>query len=571
MVADSAVVTKQGVSPENHKLLLPQQDKTNQAKRLAYLSDMQKEYAFSLTYNGQIATVNTLPKQEKRTVDYTLKLAKNMAGTLTSAPSLAKRYIKFSLLKRPYKKYSDYLFFKNAPFPNIAMRDNFWDNQYLGYQRLAGMNPVVIEGVNNENPLPCTFKVTASHIGMTESEFTQAFDDNRFYMTNYEMLQDLVEQPGTVEGLRKYVTPAIALYLLNNEGQLDIQAIQFDVTQNTSSKNPVITPENPHWKSARTVIQAADGTHQELWTHATRIHYVLESIIMVSHRQLAQQHPLYALLEPHLKFTLSVNVNPLFQPDRDGNIPSFGKMFACNNDALVSFMGRGMNEYSFKKYTFPNDIKSRHMDNPKLVYPYRDDGQHWWHESQRFALEYLTCYYPNDEAIEQDVELQAWAKELSGSKQNNQCGLTDFPEKFTTVEALAEIVGHILFITTAHHASIHYPQYECAGYPPNLPFSSYLPPMTSPEEYQTEAQMMQFFPRYRMAFEQAFIFYLTNFKVNKVGEYELDKFDEPAQQAIKTHQQKIVEIGKIIDKNNAARKYPYPYMHPDNVPNSVTV
>jgi len=298
---------------------------------------------------------------------------------------------------------------------------------------------------------------------------------------------------------------------------------------------------------------------------------VLESIIMVSNRQLGQKHPLLAFLEPHLKFTLSVNVNPLFQKAPDGTIPDFGKMFACDNEALVNFMGKGMNEFSFKKFAFPNDIKNRHMDNPKLVYPYRDDGKLWWQESQRFALAYLSNYYLNDEAIKQDFELQAWAEELGGEKSQNKCGLTDFPTSFHSIKQLAEIVGHIIFITTAHHSSVHYPQYECAGYPPNMPFSSYLPPMTSPEEYQTEAQLMQFFPRYSMAFQQAFIFYLTNFKVNLAGQYKLESFDLSAKQLIIEHQAQLEQIGQTIDKTNVSRKYPYPYMHPNNVPNSVTV
>lgn len=555
---------------ENKKLILPQDD-SNKAQRTEYLEKMRTEYAFSLTYNGQIATINKLPKREKPTLEYQLKLAANMAGALTSVPSLIKRYVKFSVLKKPFKKYSDYLFFKNASFPNTEMRDNIWDNQYLGYQRVAGMNPVVIEGINSENSLPNTFNINAEQLEMTVEEFNDALTDNRFYVTNYGMLKELMDNPGIVEGLRKYVTPAIALYYLKDDGQLDIKAIQFDVTEKTSPENPIITPANARWKSARTVIQAADGTHQELWTHATRIHYVLESIIMVTYRQLGEKHPLLALLAPHLKFTLSVNVNPLFQPEPDGTIPDFGKMFACDNETLVNFMGKGMNEFSFKKFTFPNDIKNRHMDNPNLIYPYRDDGKLWWQESQNFALAYLTAYYPNDDAIKSDTELQAWANELSGSKSDKKCGLTDFPTTFTSIQQLAETVGHIIFITTAHHAAVHYPQYECAGYPPNLPFSSYLPPMTDPENYQTEEQIMQFFPRYSMAFEQALIFYLTNFKVNKAGQYNLDHFDAQVHDIIKEHQKNIEKIGQKIDLANNNRKFPYPYMHPNNVPNSVTV
>jgi len=556
---------------ESSKLLLPQNDITDKEQRAAYLKSMRQEYAFSLTYNGQIATINKLPQREKPTFYYNFKLASNLAGTLTSLPGLAKRFFKFSVLKQPFKKYNDYLFFKRAPFPNVTMRDNFWDDQYLGYQRLAGMNPVVIEGINEENPIPDTFQITAEILAMSEQDFTAALSGDRFYVTNYGMLKELVDSPGIVEGLRKYVTPAIALYCLDDEGQLNIKAVQFDVTKNSFDENPIISPESFRWRPARTVIQAADGTHQELWTHATRIHYVLESIIMVSNRQLGQKHPLLAFLEPHLKFTLSVNVNPLFQKAPDGTIPDFGKMFACDNEALVNFMGKGMNEFSFKKFAFPNDIKNRHMDNPKLVYPYRDDGKLWWQESQRFALAYLSNYYLNDEAIKQDFELQAWAEELGGEKSQNKCGLTDFPTSFHSIKQLAEIVGHIIFITTAHHSSVHYPQYECAGYPPNMPFSSYLPPMTSPEEYQTEAQLMQFFPRYSMAFQQAFIFYLTNFKVNLAGQYKLESFDLSAKQLIIEHQAQLEQIGQTIDKTNVSRKYPYPYMHPNNVPNSVTV
>ena len=557
----------------SRRLVLPQHDMENSEERKLYLIKMRKMYSYTLTYDGEIATINKLPDREKRTLGYNITLLANMARTITSLPSLAYKFIKFKLLKLDYKKFNQYFFFKNASFPNPELRENFLDNKYLGYQRVAGMNPVVIEGIKSASDIPDTMKLDPSMIGMSEDEFAEAVADNRLFKTDYSMLKPLMDNPGEEAGLRKYVSPAIALYLLEPDGLLKAVAVQFDVTRDTDYDNPIVTPEDDRWYAARTYIQAADGTHHELWTHATRIHYVMESIIMGTYRNLAENHPLLALLKPHLAFTLSVNVNPLFEPELDGTIPSFGKMFACDNPTLVKFMGEGMNNFSFKEFELPRDIERRQVENPALEYPYRDDGMLWWDEMQRFAKAYLSIYYQNDNEVKADFELQAWAAALGGSKKCNNFGLVDFPTSFDTVDELAKIAGQILFISTAHHSSIHYAQYECAGYPPNMPFSAYESPMTNPEEYKTEKGKVKFLPRWDMAWEQAFIFFLTNFRVNSVGDYDEfnGQFDEEAIAVFREHHKHISAIGEEIDRRNEARKFPYYYMHPKNVPNSVTV
>ncbi|MBJ7539959.1 lipoxygenase family protein [Marinomonas transparens] len=554
----------------NEPLSLPQFDKSDLATRKAYLQDMQKQYAFSLTYDGVIATVNTLPKREEAGFSYKFKALWNMTGILPSLPGFIAKWVKFKLLKRPYKSYDDYFFFSKSSFPNPAMREHFLDNKYLGYQRVAGMNPVVLEGVNAQNPLPSSFKVTAEVLGMSEAEYSEAYQDLRFYMTDYSMLKALLDNPGEVDGSRKYIMPAIALYYREDDGTLSILAVQLDATSDTNNElNPIILPQDERWNMARTYIQAADGTHQELWTHATRIHYVLESVIMVSWRQLGEHHPLLALLKPHLKFTLSVNVNPLFEKSADGTIPSFGKMFACDNDALVAFMGEGMKSYSFKEFILPTELANRHVTDPRLLYPYRDDGLLMWEEVKRFVGDYIRFWYKSDDDVAQDYELQNWAAELGGTRENNNCGLTDFPTEFQRVDQLIEIVAHIIFVATAHHSSVHYPQYECAGFPPNLPFSAYVAPMVEPNYYQDEEGLVKFFPPYAQALEQAFIFYLTNFKVNRMGEYEA--MDRDITVIIRQHQDNLQKIHHEIEQRNKERLYHYSYMDPSQVPNSVTV
>ena len=540
-------------------------------QRLRHLAKMQKRYAFSLTYRGQIATINKLPVAEKPNLYYFYKAFTHLAKTATSLPRVIIQKIKYKLFNTTFNQYSDYLFFANAPIPNKQMWENFEDNKYLGYQRVAGMNAVVLQGVTADEPLPENFNVSPAALNMDESKFANALETGRFYMTNYQMLEPLMENSGMEDGARKYVSPAIALYQRADDGSLDILAIQLDVTKPTSKENPIITPKCSRWSLARAFIQVADATLHEIWTHATQAHYVMESVIMVTHRQLATNHPLFALLYPHLQDTLSVNTKPLLQCPTDGLVPKFAQMFACNNSTLVDFIGKGMNNFSFKEQTFPKDIAKRKVEDPKLCYPYRDDGKLWWDESQRFAAEFLNHYYPNDGAVCADEELQNWAYELGGSKAQNNCGLTDFPTSFNNVRELAEIVGHILFIATAHHASIHYPQYECAGYVPNMPYSVYTPPSTVPNHTPDQAQMMGYFPRLKMAFYQSFIFYATNFRVNRAGDYPTFGFDQDYKKMIAKHQQKIAEIGEAIDKQNRTRVYKYHYMEPKNVTNSITV
>lgn len=554
------------------KLALPQYDKTNNNERQQALAKMQKLYAYTLTYDGFIATINTLPDREKQSCGYRFRLVMNLAGILLSIGSVLSKWIRFKLLKKPFTRFDDYFFYNHSPFPNETMRENFLDNQYLGYQRVAGMNPVVLEGVGTANPIPATMKISAESLGISEEKWQQLVNDNRLYMTNYAMLKPLMENPGKVDGQTKYVMPCCCLYQMDDQGLLMPLVAQMDVTAETDEQtNPLILPSDPRWRMARTFLQAADGTHQELWTHATRIHYIMESIIMISWRQLSERHPLMALLKPHLKLTLSINVNPLFEPAPDGSIPSFGKMFACDNETLVAFMAQGMREYSFKEFILPTELKNRNVLDERLVYPYRDDGVPIWQEVKRFVKEYLGLWYKDDNDVLRDTELQAWAEELGGPREENNCGLTDFPTRFEKVDQLVEIVAHIVFVATAHHSSVHYPQYECAGYPPNLPFSAYQPWDTNPDEYQSEPGLVKFFPTYSMAWEQAFIFYLTNFRVNKMGQYPLGQFSSEAKGVIKRHQKALQALHQSVIEKNRQRPFPYVYMDTDRVPNSVTV
>lgn len=553
------------------ELMLPQYD-SQKALRRDHLQRMRQEYAYSLTYNGNIATIDNLPACEKAGAYYRLKMLANVSALIPSLPVVLYKFIRFGLLRKPFTQFRDYNFFPLSPIPDRALLTDLWNDIYFARQCVAGANPVMLQGVTRDNLLPSSFRVEEARLPISRQEFDASLNDNRLYVTNYQMLAPVVENAGEVGGHKKYITAPIALFQLQDDGNLRPLAIQLDVNRNTSADNPVITPDdNQQWRLARTCVQAADGAVHELWTHATQIHYVMESVILATYRQMGPTHPLLVLLDPHLQYTLNVNVHPLYEPGKDGKVPGYGKMFPGDNRTLVSFMAEGMRNFRFRETALPNDLRRRNVEDPRLDYPFRDDGLPIWDAIQEFALNYVKIYYRNDEDVVGDYELQDWAREIAGPRNEGYCGIGDFPQSFTTIEELAAVIGQIIFTATARHSAIHYPQYQYGEYVPNMPLSLYHPSSPIPKQDSAQEELLKFFPPFKTAFMQSAIYYAVNFRVNRIGEYDPKSFDPRALPVITAYQAELERISAAYNEKYRDKTMKYPYMNPQNIPNSVTV
>lgn len=49
-------------------------------------------------------------------------------------------------------------------------------------------------------------------------------------------------------------------------------------------------------------------------------------------------------------------------------------------------------------------------------YPYRDDGILLWRATEKFVKAYLLEFYPDNNTMRDDKELQAWTKECGDHK-----------------------------------------------------------------------------------------------------------------------------------------------------------
>jgi arachidonate 15-lipoxygenase len=187
-----------------------------------------------------------------------------------------------------------------------------------------------------------------------------------------------------------------------------------------------------------------------------------------------------------------------------------------------------------------------------------------------FLLSVQRSHYINNSFVVEDYELQAWAKELGGERAKGACGLEDFPTHFSSKKEVAEIFGQIIYIATAQHSAIHFPQYPYAQFVPNMPNAIYDSPTDLLKNDLAQDQLMRLFPPFKVALFQSFLYYAVNFKVSRIGEYPLKMFNPEAVDIIEKYQQVLKFVSSAHRDKYLNKKENYPYMNPEHIPNGVT-
>lgn len=120
-------------------------------------------------------------------------------------------------------------------------------------------------------------------------------------------------------------------------------------------------------------------------------------------------------------------------------------------------------------------------------YPFAVDGLEIWSAIETWVKEYCSLYYPIDEKVKEDTELQQWWKEL---REVGHGDLKDEPW-WPTMETPADVIKSctiIIWVASALHAAVNFGQYPYAGYLPNRPTVSrrFMPRPDTPEYDELE-------------------------------------------------------------------------------------
>ncbi len=446
--------------------------------------------------------------------------------------------------------------------PTQVIRDYGKDSAFAE-QRLSGVNPVVIQRLGTEQPE--VLRQLLLKVGETSNLYFADYHTKLPVVRGgtYKDEKGITVKDEKGNDRQKHLPRPIALFRLEN-GQLSPVAIQLEAHREESIFTPSDDPTD--WLIAKLCVQIADANHHEMITHLCRTHLVIEAIAVVTARELAQNHPLNVLLQPHSRFTLNYNDGvrkSLISPG--GPVDT---LLAGSLRGAEDILKEGYRTWSFDQFVFPKEIEQRGMGKSSIPhYPYRDDGMLVWEAIEKFVSEYLELYYTKPEDMAGDTEVQAWAREIQTVFEGK-----GFPGDFKTLDSLVEFVTSIIFIAGPQHSAINYAQYEYMAFALNMPFAAYGPLPEKGQPSQPD-RLAKFLPPPSQAIGQLLLAHaLSAYQYDHLGDYLPEDFTDPAVLLlIQQFKQDLAAVESKIEECNGSRPITYPYFKPSLSLNSISI
>ncbi|XP_021282571.1 linoleate 9S-lipoxygenase 6-like [Herrania umbratica] len=380
-------------------------------------------------------------------------------------------------------------------------------------EMLAGVNPLLIRLLKE---FPPTSKLDPELYGNQNSSITtEDIDYNLDGLSVEEAVRSnrlfiLDHHDTVIPYLRRINTTSTkthasrTILFLRGDNTLKPVAIELSLPHAAGDKfgvvSKVYTPaehgvEGSIWQFAKAFVAVNDCGHHQIISHWLNTHAVLEPFVIATNRQLSVVHPIYKLLHPHFRDTMTIN--------------ALAREILVNAGGLLEgtfYPGKYSMEMSseiYKSWNFldqalPNDLKKRgitvddanSLHGLRLLiedYPYAVDGLKIWFAIEKWVRDYCSFYYQTDEMVQQDPEAQAWWKELREVGHGDKRDEPWWP-KMQTREELIESCTIIIWIASALHAAVNFGQYAYGGYSPNRPTRSrrFMPEKGTPEYAELE-------------------------------------------------------------------------------------
>ncbi|EEF28014.1 lipoxygenase, putative [Ricinus communis] len=324
----------------------------------------------------------------------------------------------------------------------------------------------------------------------------EALEENKLFIVDYhDAYLPFLDRINALDGRKAYATRTI--FFLTPLGTLKPIAIELSLpptAPSARSKRAVTPPVDATttwiWQLAKAHVCSNDAGVHQLVNHWLRTHACLEPFILAAHRQLSSMHPIFKLLDPHMRYTLEINALA-----RQSLISADGVIENCFTPGryCMEISAAAYKDWRFDMEGLPSDLIRRGMAVPdptqphglKLLledYPYAQDGLLIWFAIENWVRTYVNRYYPNSSIVGNDRELQAWYAE-SVNVGHADLRHADWWPTLATVDDLVSILTILIWLASAQHAALNFGQYPYGGYVPNRPTLTrrLIPEETDPE------------------------------------------------------------------------------------------
>ncbi|KAK9992582.1 hypothetical protein SO802_027567 [Lithocarpus litseifolius] len=507
--------------------------------------------------------------------------------------------------------------FLKFPVPDVIKGDkSAWrTDEEFGREMLAGVNPVVIRRLQE---FPPTSNLDPGEYGNQNSTTTEEHrEESEWAAYHHDTLMPYLKRINSTT-TKTYATRT--LLLLQDNGTLKPLAIELSLPHPQGERHgavsKVFTPaekgvEGLVWQLAKAYAAVNDSGYHQLISHWLNTHAVIEPFVIATNRQLSVLHPVHKLLHPHFRDTMHINALARQILINAGGVLERTVFPAKYAMELSSFVYK---KWVFTEQALPKDLLKRGIavedsscrHGLRLLiedYPYAVDGLEIWSAIEEWVNEYCSFYYPSDDMVQNDYELQSWWMKIRNEGHGDKKDEPWWPEMKTQAE-LIHSCTIIIWVASALHAAVNFGQYPYAGYLPNRPTVSrrFMPEPGTPEYAELEsnpelAYLKTITAQCQTLLGVSLIEILSRHSTDEIylGQRDTPEWTSDAEQeaAFKRFGNKLEEIGiRIKEMNNDHKwrnrvgpvKVPYTLLYPitsdyprevgltgKGIPNSVSI
>ncbi|XP_060070205.1 polyunsaturated fatty acid 5-lipoxygenase-like [Ylistrum balloti] len=542
---------------------LPQDDPNKEQRRME-LNDKKEAYQMEVKVPGLQIQAKEIPDDEHFSFDYKFDILAQAAGLTVTGKIVEVTSGRWEDLDDLSNIYLPTVFTKPSPLANKT-----WDtDEHFGFQRIGRIHNTLISLCTEiPNKLAVTDEMLQPFLeGQTVQD---VISQKNLFFVDLELQDGIPTKPGFT------VCAPIALFYHNKQSKLVPIAIQLK--QQPADDNPVFLPSDPPytWLFAKMWYNNADTCYHQSVAHLGFTHLIMEGCVLVTHRNLSHSHPIFKLLAPHFIYLLAINGLALETLINPGG--SIDKVMASGIDGVFELISRKLAVWRLDEDgTLPVHLEKRGVLDPSVLcgYHYRDDALPLYYAIKHYVTKYVRLYYVSPETYAADHEIQAWAQELVKPRTEGGCGILGVPGdgSINGEPDLVTILTSIIFTVSVSHAAANFAQYDVYGFPPNYPMTlEGTPPVDKTP--LTEAAIIDALPDKNATFDAlTLVKILSGMGTNKLGDFEVKYvYDPKAEEVVNEFRQELEEISKRVETAEKSREFSYPWLNPDNIPNSISI
>ncbi|XP_054545748.1 polyunsaturated fatty acid lipoxygenase ALOX12 isoform X2 [Talpa occidentalis] len=374
-----------------------------------------------------------------------------------------------------------------------------------------------------------------------------------------------------IRGEKQYLAAPLVMLKMESDGKLLPMVIQIQPPSPSLPIPALFLPSDPPlaWLLAKCWVRNSDFQLHQLHHHLLSTHLLAEVIAVATMRCLPEMHPIFKLLIPHIRYTMEINTRARTQLISDGGI--FDKAISTGGGGHVQLLRRALAQLTYRSLCPPDNLADRGLLGvPSALYAH--DALHLWEIIARYVEGICRLFYPGDDVVRGDPELQAWCREIT---EVGLCQAQDrgFPISFQSQKQLCHFLTMCVFTCTVQHSAVNQGQLDWYAWVPNAPCTMRMPPPTTKDV--TMATVMGSLPDVQQSCLQMTItWHLGRRQPDMVplGHHKEKYFSGPKVKAIlKQLQMDLENLEREITARNKQLDIPYEYMKPSHIENSVTI